>query len=149
MQDLKNECEQIKKDNDEICKEYEVTIQMLTDSLNDIQKEKESLESRIKELEKEERILQKEKESLQNKNKDKMIDIQNLTKALEKLKQDLKLVTGDKKLDSTKIVSLEKDNDHYQNKIRQNEAMIEDINNQLESALEENITLQTEFALCI
>ena len=145
--DLKIENDQIKKDNDDICKEYELTIQMLTDSVNKIQKEKESLESKIAQLENDQKKYEKEKESLQEKNKDKMIDIQNLTKNVEKLKQDLKLVSGDKKLDTTKIVTLEKDNDHYQNKIRQNEAVIEDINNQLESALEENITLQTEFEL--
>jgi hypothetical protein len=40
---------------------------------------------------------------------------------------------------------LENDNEHFQNKIREYEALTEDLENQLESALEENITLQTEF----
>ncbi len=44
-----------------------------------------------------------------------------------------------------KIVSLENDNDHYINKIRENDAKIEDLNLKLESALEENILLQTDY----
>ena len=51
--DLKAECEQIKNDNDEICKEYELTIQMLSDSVNNFQKEKDNLQSQISNLEKE------------------------------------------------------------------------------------------------
>ena len=51
----------------------------------------------------------------------------------------------EKALFDTKIVSLENDNEHFQNKIREYEALTEDLENQLESALEENITLQTEF----
>ena len=145
--DLKAECEQIKNDNDEICKEYELTIQMLSDSVNNFQKEKDNLQSQISNLEKEIKKYEKEKESLTNKNKDKILDIQNLNKANEKLKEEMKKILDEKHLTKAKIIALENDNDHFQNKLRQNDALIEDLTNQLESALEENITLQTEFEL--
>ena len=145
--DLKAECDQIKSDNDEICKEYELTIQMLTDSVNNFKKEKESFTSRMSQMEKEIKKYEKEKETLLNRNKDKILDIQNLNKANEKLKEDMKKISDEKHLDQTKIISLENANDNYQKKIRQNEALIEDLTSQLESALEENITLQTEFEL--
>ena len=145
--DLKAECEQIKNDNDEICKEYELTIQMLSDSVNNFQKEKDNLQSQIANLEKEIKKYEKEKESLTNKNKDKILDIQNLNKANEKLKEEMKKILDEKHLTKAKIIALENDNDHFQNKLRQNDALIEDLTNQLESALEENITLQTEFEL--
>lgn len=37
---LKEEFENTKKDNDEICKEYESTIEMLTDSVESFKKER-------------------------------------------------------------------------------------------------------------
>jgi len=145
--DLQTEYEQMKSDNDEICKEYELTIQMLTDSVNNYQKEKDNFQSRISQLEKEIKKFEKEKETLSNRNKDKIIDIQNLNKANEKLKKEIKDVLEESHLTKTKIVSLENANDHYLGKMRENEALIEDSTNQLESALEENITLQTEFEM--
>ena len=145
--DLKIECEQIKKDNDEICNEYESTIQMLSDSINAFKQEKVALQSKITNLEKEIKKYEKEKESLSSKNKDKITDIQNLNKANEKLKEDMKKILDEEHLSKSKIISLENANDHYQNKLRQNEALLQDLTSQLESALEENITLQTEFDL--
>ena len=145
--DLKTEYEQSLQDNDEICKEYESTIQMLTDSVNSFQKEKDAFQSRIKQLENEIKKYEKEKETLSNRNKDKILDIQNLNKLNDKLQEDMKKVLNEKNLTKAKIIALENDNDHFQNILRQNEALIEDLNNQLESALEENITLQTEFEL--
>ena len=145
--DLKIECEQIKKDNDEICNEYESTIQMLSDSINAFKEEKVALQSKITNLEKEIKKYEKEKESLSSKNKDKITDIQNLNKANEKLKEDMKKILDEEHLSKSKIISLENANDHYQNKLRQNEALLQDLTSQLESALEENITLQTEFDL--
>ena len=143
--DLKAECEQIKKDNDEICNEYESTIQMLSESIDNFQKEKEELQNKINNLENDIKKYEKEKETLANRNKDKILDIQDLNKANEKLKEELKSIKNENNLTKTKIISLENTNDHYQNKLRQNEALIEDLTSQLESALEENITLQTEF----
>ena len=59
----------------------------------------------------------------------------------------MKKVLNEKNLTKAKIITLENDNDHFQNLLRQNEALIEDLNNQLEIALEENITMQTEFEI--
>ena len=123
---LKSEYDQALQDNDEICKEYESTIELLKDTLN-----KANIE----------------KEKLQNKNKEKLLDIQNLTKSNDKLKEDIKKIKEEKKLKESKIVFLENDNEHYQSKIRQYEAIVDDLNSQLESTLEENITLQTEFEI--
>ena len=145
--DLKAECEQIKTDNDEICNEYESTIQMLSESIENFKKEKEILQTKLNNLEKEIKRLEKEKENLINKNKEKIIDIQNLNTTNEKLKKEIEKINEENRLTKTKIISLENENDHYQNKLRQNEALIEDLTSQLESALEENITLQTEFEL--
>ena len=145
--DLKKEHEQSVLDNDEICKEYESTIKMLTDSIESFKTEKTNLENKLSLLEKEQKKFEKEKESLLSKNKDKISDIQNLNKQIDKLKTELKKIKEDKNIVKDKIIALETDNDHYQNKLRQDEALIEDLNSQLESALEENITLQTEFEL--
>lgn len=135
--DLKAEYDQSLKDNDELYKEYESTIQMLIESFNIFQKEKESLKKRIIQLE-------KEKESLRNRNKDKIIDILNLSKLNDRLKEeDIPKTLNEKDLTKTKIITLENENDHYQNLLRQNE----DLNNQLEMALEENIIIQTEFEI--
>ena len=145
--DLKAECEQIKTDNDEICNEYESTIQMLSESIENFKKEKEALQVKITNLENLIKKYEKEKEVLINRNKDKIIDIQNLNNLNEKLKEEMKKISEENNLAKTKVISLENANDHYQNKLRQNEALIEDLTSQLESALEENITLQTEFEL--
>ena len=145
--DLKVECDQIKADNDEICNEYEATIQMLSESIENFKKEKEMLQTKINNLDKEIKKYEKERENLINKNKEKILDIQNLNKINEKLKEEMKKISEENHLTKTKIISLENANDHYQNKLRQNEALIEDLTSQLESALEENITLQTEFEL--
>ena len=137
---LKKEYDQIKQDNDDIFSEYEQTIQMLSTSLTDIKSQKEELEKKVK-------LLETEKEKLQNKNQDKLIDIQNLNKINDKLNVEIKKYREEKQLKDSKIVRLEKDNDHYQNKIRQYEAIIVDLNEQIENTLEENITLQTEYEL--
>ena len=142
---LKEEFEQSKKDNDEICKEYEATIEMLSDSVESFKKEKASLEQKLSKNDQDMKTIKKEKESLLNKNKDKITDIQNLNKQNDRLSDEVKRLKEEKNLNDTKIVSLENDNEHFQNKIREYEALTEDLENQLESALEENITLQTEF----
>ena len=123
---LKDEYTQALLDNEEICKEYESTIELLKETLTKSNAEKEKL---------------------QVKNKEKLLDIQDLTKLNDKLKEDIKKIKEEKKLKETKIVFLENDNEHYQSKIRQYEAIIDDLNSQLESTLEENITLQTEFEI--
>ena len=142
---LKEEFELSKKDNDEICKEYESTIEMLTESVESFKKEKLSLEQKLSKYEIDFKNIKKEKESLSSKNKDKISDIQNLTKQNDRLTNEVKRLKEEKALFDSKIVSLENDNEHCQNKIREYEALAEDLEKQLESALEENITLQTEF----
>ena len=142
---LKEEFELSKKDNDEICKEYESTIEMLTESVESFKKEKEKLEQKLSKNDQDLKSIKKEKDSLLNKNKDKISDIQNLNKQNDRLSNELKRLKEEKALFDTKIISLENDNEHFQKKIREYEALAEDLENQLESALEENITLQTEF----
>ena len=60
---LKAEYDQAILDNDEICKEYESTIELLKNTLDKTTAEKEKL---------------------QNKNKEKLVDIQDLTKLNDK-----------------------------------------------------------------
>ena len=74
-----------------------------------------------------------------------MIDIQCLNEQNDKLNELIKKLKEEKSLFDTKIVTLENDIDHYQNKIREYEDFIDELKVQLEDALEENITLQTEF----
>jgi chromosome segregation ATPase len=118
---------------------------MLTDSVESFKKEKEALQQKLSKVEQEQKKFNKEKESLMNKNKDKIEDIQKLNKQNDRLTKEIKRLKEEKSLYDSKIVTLENDNEHYQNKIREFEVLAEDLENQLESALEENITLQTEF----
>ena len=142
---LKEEYEQSKKDNDEIFKEYESTIQLLTDSVEALKKEKKELQTKFSKYESEQKSLKRERENLIKKNKDKQIDIQCLNEQNDKLNELIKKLKEDKSIFDTKIVTLENDIDHYQNKVREYEDFIDELKSQLEEALEENITLQTEF----
>ena len=142
---LKEEYEQSQKDNDEICKEYESTIQLLTDSVESLKKEKKEWQSKLTKIENEQKSFKREKETLIKKNKDKMIDIQCLSEQNDKLNELIRKLKEEKSLFDTKIVTMENDIDHYQNKIREYEDFIDELKAQLEDALEENITLQTEF----
>ena len=137
---LKDEYSQMQKDNNEIFKEYESTIQMLTDSIKELQNQRSAMSKKLSEIE-------KEKEKLQNKNRDKIIDIQDLNKQNEKLSQEIRNIKEEKKIKDTKIIILENDTEHFQKLIRQNEAIIDELNIKLEEALEENITIQTEFEI--
>ena len=143
--DLKEEYEQNKLDTDEIMKEYESTIKMLTDSAEKFKYEKEQLEIQLADSTKKMKQLQTDLENYKNKNIDKMKDIEILTTKNEKLNQEIQKINQNKSIIDSKIVTLENDNDHYLGKIRENEARIEDLNMKLESALEENISLQTDF----
>ena len=142
---LKEEFDQTKEENDELCKEYESTIQLLTESVQKYEKEKKDFQNKILKIENDVKIYNKEKENLIKKNKDKLIDIQCLNEQNEKLNKLIKKYKEEKSIFDTKIVSLENDVDHYQNKIREYEDSIEELKSQLENALEENITLQNEF----
>ena len=142
---LKEEYEQNKKDNEEICVEYESTIQILTDSVESFKKENKELLTKLSKIENEQKTFMREKENLIKKNKDKQIDIQCLNEQNDKLNELIKKLKEDKSIFDTKIVNYENDIDHYQNKIREYEDFIDELKSQLEEALEENITLQTEF----
>ena len=137
---LKDEYNQMQKDNNDIYKEYESTIQMLTDSIKELQNQRSAMTKKLSEIE-------KEKENLQRKNHDKIIDIQDLNKQNEKLNQEIKKIKEDKRIKDTKIIILENDTEHFQKLIRQNEAIIDELNIKLEEALEDNITIQTEFEI--
>ena len=142
---LKEEYEQSKEDNDELCKEYESTIQLLTESVQKFEKEKKDFQNKISKYENDVKNISKEKENLIKKNKDKLIDIQCLNEQNEKLNNLIKKYKEEKSVFDNRIVTLENDVDHYQNKIREYEDFIEELKSQLENALEENITLQTEY----
>ena len=143
--DLKEEYEQSKIDTDEIMKEYESTIKMLTDSAEKLKSERDNFELQLIESNKKMKQMQNDLESYKNKNIDKMKDIEILTTKNEKLTAEIQKINQNKSVIDSKIVTLENDNDHYLGKIRENEARIEDLNMKLESALEENISLQTDF----
>ena len=142
---LKEEYEQNKEYNDEICKEYESTIQLLTDSVNKFEKEKKEYDNKIIKYESDVKTFLQEKENLIRKNKDKLIDIQCLTEQNEKMNKLLEKYKEEKTLNSNRIVTLENDVDHYESKIRECEDFIEDLKSKLEIALEENITMQNEY----
>jgi len=137
---LKEEYDQMQKDNDEICKEYESTIQMLTDSIKELQNQRTSLTKKLSQVE-------KEKEKLQDKNREKIIDIQDLNEKNQKLLKEILSIKDKNKEKEHQIVILENDTEHYLKLIRQNDAIIEELNYKLEEALEDNVTIQTEFEL--
>ena len=142
---LKEEFDQSKEENDELCKEYESTIQLLTESLENYEKEKKEFQNKISIFENDVKYMKQEKENLIRKNKDKIIDIQCLNEQNEKLNKLLEKYKEEKSIFTNKLVSLENDIVHYQNKIRECEDFIEELKYQLENALEENITMQSEF----
>ena len=137
---LREEYAQMQKDNDEICKEYESTIQMLTDSIKELQNQRTSLTKKLSQVE-------KEKEKLQDKNREKIIDIQDLNEKNQKLLKEILSIKDKNKEKEHQIVILENDTEHYLKLIRQNDAIIEELNYKLEEALEDNVTIQTEFEL--
>ena len=65
---LKEEYAQLQKDNDEICKEYESTIQMLTDSIKELQNQRSSMTKKLNQIEKEKKEENNEQIIKENKN---------------------------------------------------------------------------------
>ena len=137
---LKEEYAQMQKDNEEICKEYESTIQMLTDSIKELQNQRSSMTKKLSQIE-------KDNEKLQVKNREKIIDIQDLNEKNQKLVKEILSIKDKYKEKEHQIVILENDTEHYLKLIRQNDAIIDELNYKLEEALEDNITIQTEFEL--
>ena len=130
----------MQKDNEEICKEYESTIQMLTDSIKELQNQRSSMTKKLSQIE-------KDNEKLQVKNREKIIDIQDLNEKNQKLVKEILSIKDKYKEKEHQIVILENDTEHYLKLIRQNDAIIDELNYKLEEALEDNITIQTEFEL--
>ena len=62
-----------------------------------------------------------------------------------KLYQEIMNITNKNREKEHQIIILENDTEHYLKLIRQNEAVIDELNYKLEEALEDNVTIQTEF----
>ena len=73
---LKEESDQNKEINDELFKEYDSTIQLLTENVQKYEKEKKDYQNKYSKFETEIKNIKQEKETLIKKNKDKLIDIQ-------------------------------------------------------------------------
>ena len=142
---LKHQYDENKAETDELINEYESTIQMLNESVDQLTKEKADFEKRINDLLNDQKKIQKDYDNVKNKNTDKIKDIEILTNKNDKLIDEINKLKEEKNLFDSKIVGLENDNEHYLNKLRENEALIDDLNMKLESALEENISLQTDY----
>ena len=143
--DLQQEFATTKQENDELISEYESTIQMLSDSIETLKQEKEELTIKLNNQIKNQNSLVKELDSLKVKNLDKLKDIELLNKKNEILEEQMNKMNQSKNVVTNKIVGLENDNDHYLNKIREYESYLEDLQLKLENALEENISLQTDY----
>ena len=143
--DLQQEFATTKQENDELISEYESTIQMLSDSIETLKQEKEELSIKLNNQIKNQNSLVKELDSLKVKNLDKLKDIELLNKKNEILEDQMNKMNQSKNVVTNKIVGLENDNDHYLNKIREYESYLEDLQLKLENALEENISLQTDY----
>ena len=130
---------------DEICKEYEETIQLLTDSVEKYKVEITRLNNEKEKMKKDQEKLTKELEKSREKNKDKIKEIEILNNKLDELQSQFNsFISKDSTLKS-KVVTLETDNDHYLNKIHQYEEEVSDLKNNLENTIESLITTQNEF----
>ena len=143
--DYRQEC-------DEICKEYEETIQLLSDSLEKFKSEnsKLNLENNSLYCEKEkmkidQEKLSKELEKAREKNKDKIKDIEILNNKLDQLQAQFNSINKKETNLKSKVVTLETDNDHYLNKIHQYEEEVTDLKDNLENTIESLITTQNDF----
>jgi len=143
--ELQQEFATSKQENDELISEYESTIQMLSDSIETLKQEKEELTLKLNNQIKNQNSLVKELDSMKVKNLDKLKDIELLNKKNEILEDQINKINQSKNVVNSKIVGLENDNDHYLNKIREYESYLEDLQLKLENALEENISLQTDY----
>ena len=143
--DYRVECE-------EIYKEYEDTIQLLTDSLEKFKTENSRLNNDnsrlISEKEKmkiEQEKVAKELEKAREKNKDKIKDIEILNNKLDELQSQFNAINNKEITLKSKVVHLEKDNDHYWDRIHQYEEEVSDLKYNLENATENLILAQDDF----
>ena len=130
---------------DEICKEYEETIQLLTDSIEKYKLEITKLNTEKEKMKKDQEKASKELEKAREKNRDKIKEIEILNNKIDQLQSQFNsIITKDSSL-KTKVVTLETDNDHYLNKIHQYEEEVTDLKDNLENTIESLITTQNEF----
>ena len=103
---LQDEYNEYKSESDDICKEYESTIQILTESLDSLKiqngnliKENKVCGEKIKEL-------SEELKNVRIKNKDKMNDIELLNNKLDKIRKEYDEMKAFKTLVKSKMVIL-------------------------------------------
>ena len=142
---LSDEYNEYKLESDDICKEYESTIQILTDSLDSLKLQNTNLSNENKIYKENNKQLIEELNSIKIKNKDKMNDIELLNNKLDKLCKEYNKIKESKTLLNSKMIDLENDNEKYIEKIREYEYQIEDLKGKLEDTMEDLITLQTEY----
>lgn len=142
--DLFKETEEMKKENEEILNEYESTIKLLTETAEKYKEEKEAIELKYNLVSSTRKAMKDDLEGYKIKNKDKLKDIELLNKQITLLQSELSKATEVKKVYELKTVTLENDNDNFITKIREQSAIIDDLNCKLESSLEENIFLQND-----
>ena len=130
---------------DEICKEYEETIQLLTDSVEKYKLEITKLNSEKEKMKADQEKLNKDLEKSREKNKEKLKDIEILNNKLDQLQSQFKSSNKNQTTLKSKVVTLETDNDHYLNKIHQYEEEVSDLKNNLENTFESLITTQNDF----
>jgi len=130
---------------DEICKEYEETIQLLSDSLEKYKTENSKLNTEKEKMKLDQDKLTKELEKAREKNRDKIKDIEILNNKLDQLQSQFKSINKKETTLKTKVVTLETDNDHYLNKIHQYEEEVTDLKDNLENTIESLITTQNDF----
>ena len=130
---------------DEICKEYEETIQLLTDSLERYKLEIKKLNNEKEKLKQDQERLTKELEKSREKNKDKIKDIEILNNKIDQLESKFNSIGKKETTLKSKVVTLETDNDHYLNKIHQYEEEVTDLKDNLENTIENLIMTQNDF----
>ena len=142
---LLNDYNEYKTESDDICKEYESTIQVLTESLETLKLQNYNFNKENKILKENNKDLTEELNKVKLKNKDKMNDIELLNKEIDKLHNEYSEIKENKNILKNKMIDLENDNEKYLEKIRQYEFEIEDLKGKLEEKMEDLITTQTEF----
>ena len=142
---LLNDYNEYKTESDDICKEYESTIQVLTESLETLKLQNYNFNKENKILKENNKDLTEELNKVKLKNKDKMNDIELLNKEMDKLHNEYSEIKENKNILKNKMIDLENDNEKYLEKIRQYEFEIEDLKGKLEETMEDLITTQTEF----
>ena len=130
---------------DEICKEYEETIQLLTDSLERYKSEITKLNNEKEKMKQEQERLTKELEKSREKNKEKIKDIEILNNKIDQLEAKFNSIGKKETTLKSKVVTLETDNDHYLNKIHQYEEEVTDLKDNLENTIENLIMTQNDF----